>query len=248
MITAVRVELLKWKRTKIPILVLLSTLIIPLINFITMYSLKGKDYFKPPTWEQLFGKILFQEHVMVFPVVFGCFIGYVFVREFQEKGHVNLFTMPISRITIVTSKMIIVFVVLFFGIILSSGFSILLGKIFVNEPLSMKMMQNFFSVSVQALVMQFMLMPIVVVVGLFSRHYVPTLGTAILFIIANFFGLFFGKNGSIIPTLIPAVFIKKQMFPHPEEVCIPYVWSILLFIFLFSLILISIILKRKEFY
>lgn len=239
----IRLELMKWKRSKILLASLLTPAIGPFVATLSTYQ-KLKGDAGTATWKAFFGVALQVNLSLIFPIVFGALAAYVFVQEYQDRTIINLFTLPQSRVKILFAKLSTIFLTLLSIILMSIFFSFILGNFIVPEKLTQNIVLSMSSLSLVTGVMATLFVPFFAYIGIRTKHYIPPLIGATMFTFLNFASLVSETYGPLVPTAIPVFYLLKSIgwfFGH-----IPFVWSMLFPIFIFSLVFTALEYIKQE--
>lgn len=242
MISTIRLEMMKWRRSRLLVFALIGMLIGPVVGVVSsMQSMnQGHGYL---AWSAFFALSLQVNHMMLLPLVFGALASYVFVQEYQGGAIINLYTLPVSRAKILFAKFATVFLYTMLLTAVSGLLTFAIGAFATKNALTMHTFWEYFGLSMEAGVLLFLLVPVPVLIGIWTKHFVPPLVVSGLFILLNFISLIAGKVGPMIPTAIPTFMVLKHISWTTLE--IPFVWSMLLPIFLvFTLLSLLVVIRR----
>lgn len=235
-----KLELLKWKRSKVLISAAAATFIGPFVAALS--SVQKLESSNPDvSWESYFGVALQVDLSLIYPIVFGALAAYVFVQEYQDRTIINLFTLPVTRTQIAWAKMITIYVTLLTLVITSTVLTFVGGVVFVPAPLTLDIVIKFTNLSLVTSIMALMFIPIFIYIGIKTRHFIPPLVGATGFTFLNFASLVSETYGPLIPTAIP-VFYLLQGIGWGANVHIPFTWSMLI-----PILVISTYITLKEY-
>lgn len=226
-------EIMKWKRSKILCGGVVTTLIGPFVAAVSVYA-KSHNAGPAPDWSSFFAVTLQVNLSLLFPILFGALTAYTFVQEYQDRTIIHLFTLPESRTRILIAKMITVLGTLLAIIIVGLLFTFMAGKLTLNVPLSFPDLVRFASLSIITGIMVLCFIPIFAYLGIKTHHFIPPLVGATGFTLLNFAALVSPTYGPFVPTSIPVFYLLNAVGWRSS---IPYVWSMLLPVFLVSLLL-----------
>ena len=99
MLTFIKIEFLKLKRSKIFLLSLIGAVLPPLLMFIAVTSFDEGHSF-----EMLFANVNMYMSAMFAVLIFAIIISYLFGREYNEHTLKTILTIPVSRGKFLLSK------------------------------------------------------------------------------------------------------------------------------------------------
>lgn len=240
MVNAIRLEMLKWKRSKILLSAFIAVLIAPAITLIST-SLKANNLGIQAKWVDIIALSMQVNHLFVFPLTFSALAAFIFVQEYQTGAIINLYTLPVSRKIIILAKTVTLFVTLALLTFLSHALVILTGNVFLDNPWAAFV--QYFPLAIKVGFMQFLLMPIFICIGIWTRHFVPPLITAGVFIMIDFISLAMPSIGPLLFPAIPYYVIIEGIGWYPTGIrSMPFTWELLVpafFIFLIAALVIS---------
>lgn len=243
MIKLIRLEMLKWKRSRILWVSLLAAALGPLSAWLSAL-MKANSMHVAVTWNDLFSLALQVNHLMVLPILFGALAAYVFVQEYQGGAFANLYTLPVSRIAVALSKLATIFVLLM-GLNLVSFLLTAFAGLAIVGTVSGDVFIRFLDLAVSTGLMSFMLVPIPILIGIRTRHYIPPVVAASCFILLNFVAIAVPDIlGPRVPTAIPyyVILYRVGYFDTPPAIT----WSLLVPVFLLFLALSFITVVRHD--
>lgn len=233
MFKIVSLEFMKWKRSKILIAALLTTLIGPFVAAVSAYA-KSHNSNLAVGWEDFFGVALQVNLSLLFPILFGALTGYVFVQEYQDRTIINLFTLPESRARMLFAKIITVLGTIFALIVACTLFTFIGGKIMLTVPLTVETLIKYSYLSIITGIMVLCFIPVFAYIGMRTRHFIPPLVGATGFTLLNFAALVSPTYGPLVPTSIPVFYLLNAI---GWRASIPFVWSMLIPVFAASMLL-----------
>ncbi|ABZ84217.1 hypothetical protein HM1_1647 [Heliomicrobium modesticaldum Ice1] len=210
MILSIRLEMTKWKRSRMVWMTFLGSVVAPFFALISsLQTMSQTQQFK--SWDELFAVAFQINHLLFYPFIFGAVASYVFVQEYQGGAIINLFTLPVSRARIIVSKIITVFLFVMLLSLVSTAVTFLFGWKFTSTPLDWNLFIRNFQLAMETTLMQFMLVPIIICIGLWTKHFVPPLVGAGLFVVLNFVSFVSSSVGPFIPTAIPTFVVLQHV-------------------------------------
>ncbi len=86
MVTAIRLEMLKWKRSRILLSAFIAVLTAPAITLIST-SLKADNLGVQAKWVDIIALNMQINHLFVFPLTFSALAAFIFVQEYQTATY-----------------------------------------------------------------------------------------------------------------------------------------------------------------
>ncbi|WP_368488413.1 ABC transporter permease [Clostridium sp. BJN0013] len=224
-------ELLKLKKTYIiPIVFIcgtLMTIFMFLARLITEHDMPFEKY--AYNIEQI-------NFLMLYTVVFSTIAAYIFSREFTDITANILYTYPISRLRIFISKLITLYIIIFFTYAIET-ISIPLSYYFLNGifPQGSLVMKDI-KANTYSLFFQFLLMPIPVLVGNISKNLIVPSSYGILsFILSNL--LVHNDLGNLKYLPLTSPYLSSAYFYNLKDIKLNYIiiCGILCFILFLSI-------------
>lgn len=245
MITAIRLEFLKWKRSKILVSSFIGTFIAPFITLISS-SLKANNLGVQIQWVDIIALCMQVNHLFIFPLTFSALSAFIFLQEYQTRAIINLYTLPVSRTFITLSKTITLFLTLMMLTLVSYILTILTGMIFLDTN-PWAAFVRYFPLALKTGFMQFLLMPIFICIGIWTQHFVPPLITAGAFIMIDFISLALPSVGPLLFPALPYYVILEDIGWYPTGIRgIPLTWELLVPVFFIFFIAALIISERGD--
>lgn len=175
MVNIVYSELLKLKRAKMFMVSVLGAAAAPIMMFIGFLSMKSKTPDEPITFAVSFYNTNLYVLLLIGPLLYGVITAYLFTREYTEGALVNLLTIPVSRINLIISKMILLFIWIFVLTLVAWGLTLILGLIGQFEDLDAAiLLQSLQEYTVGGSLLFLLATPTIFVTFLF-KNYVPTI-------------------------------------------------------------------------
>lgn len=175
MVNIVYAELLKLKRAKMFMVSLMGAAAAPIMMFIGFLSMKSKTPDAPITFDVSFYNTNLYVLLLIGPLLYGVITAYLFTREYTEGTLENLLTIPISRISLIISKMILLFTWIAVLTLFAWGLTLTLGLIGQFEGLHAAIVvQSLKEYMIGASLLFLLSTPTILVTFLF-KNYVPTI-------------------------------------------------------------------------
>ncbi len=241
MLTVIRLEFMKWKRSKILLSAFIAILIAPFITLLST-SLKINNLGLQAEWVDIIALGMQVNHLFVFPLTFSALAAFIFVQEYQTGAVINLYTLPVNRKSILVAKTVTLLITIMAFILISHVLIILTGTIFLNTS-PWAAFVRYFPLACKTGLMQFSLMPIIICIGIWTRHFVPPLITAGVFIMIAFISIAMPSIGPLLFPALPYYVILQDIDWYPTGIrSISYTWEFLVpafFIFFITSFVIS---------
>jgi len=217
-LSALRVEILKMQRSKVPFFSALGFCIGPLAGGLFMIILKDPEAAKAmglisakaqlmigvADWPAYLGFLL-QVVAAGGMVLFSIVTTWVFGREFSDHTVKELLALPTKRETIVTAKFTVIGVWSVAVTLLIFGISLLVGHIIVLPGWSTELLRSTFLGMLGCAILTLGLIPFVALLASMGRGYMPPFGWMMLTMILAQFVTIMGW-GDRFPWAIPALF------------------------------------------
>ena len=216
--SALWVEFLKGRRSKVPFFTALGFSIVPLIGGLFMIILKDPEAAKSmglisakaqltvgvADWTAFFNLIA-QAVAVGGAILFAIVTAWIFGREFSDRTAKELLALPTSRATIIGAKFIVIAAWTFTLSLFVFGFGLVVGKLVVIPGWSTELMQTAFVDILGSAVLTIILLPFVALVASMGRGYLPAFGWTILTVAMAQIAAVTGW-GDWFPWSIPALF------------------------------------------
>lgn len=241
-ITVVKLELMKWKRSRILISAFVGAFVAPFITLMSTYLKISNQGFQV-TWIDIIALSMQVNHLFVFPLTFSALAAFIFVQEYHTGSVINLYTLPVSRKSIILSKTVTLFIIIMGLNLVSHLLTILTGAVFLDVGRWAAFIY-YLPLALKTGFMQFFLMPIIICIGIWTRHFVPPLIAAGAFIMIDFISLVLPKIGPLMFPALPYYFILKEIGWYENR--IPFTWELLIPAFIIFLVLALLISEHRD--
>ena len=225
-------ELLKMKGSRMFLVSLLGAVVSPLMTFFMLLGYHSDNPDEPLLFINLFNQTHLFITFLVGILLFALIATYLINREFEEGTVKNLLTIPVSRIQLILSKMIILFVWIEVIMIFSYSLLIILGFIGGFQGLNIAMVFTFLKKYLFTGFLLYLLTPIISVITLIFRSYVPSIAFSIFFTVGNLIIIQSSKYVRFYPWGIPLLFTTDNYQP---EYSLSISWFIILAFFIVSI-------------
>lgn len=196
----IRAECMKVIHSKVFLITILASLIMPVMAGFVMFVLKNPEVSRnigllgkeasiqgTPDWPGYFGLLGKMFPFGMFLIIFGFVVSWIFGREYSDRTLKDLLTLPISRFSVVFAKFIATSVWCLFLFIIAFVFAILIGHLINLSGWSIHLMYDAFFIFLTSFSLSLFLTTPAALLSSFSRGYLAPLGFIVLAIIlANF--------------------------------------------------------------
>lgn len=158
-------EMLKLKKSKTIVGILISCMFFPVFWFLITPFNNQKQ-----TWVIYTSNSEDIMFMIIGVIVFILLSSYIFLREYSDNTINSLFTYPVSKISILISKILTIYIII--AVIYFLHFTLVFasGLIVVREPLTKEILLRHFSVYLTSMIFQFSVIPMIVfLVNLFKN-------------------------------------------------------------------------------
>ena len=164
MLTFIKMEFLKLKRSNIFLLSLMGAVLPPLLMFIAVFA-----FDEGSTFDMLFTNVNMYMSALFAIMLFSIMISYLFGREYNEHTLKTMLTIPISRGKFLASKYVMFLVWILILTVVTSLSSLVFGFIAGLEGVTLKLFMDSFAQLLFANVLLFLTFSPFVFLSLFIR-------------------------------------------------------------------------------
>ncbi|WP_019419932.1 ABC transporter permease [Paenibacillus sp. OSY-SE] len=175
MVNLVYTELLKLKRAKMFMVSLIGAAAAPLMVFIGYLDYKAKKPDMPVLFSEAFSQTNLYVLLLIGTLLYGVITAYLFNREYVEDTLKNLLTIPVSKISFIASKLVLLFIWILVLTLVAWGLTFILGLIGQYEGLNAAvLLQSLKQFLIGGSLLFLLSTPTIFVTFLF-KNYVPTI-------------------------------------------------------------------------
>ncbi|HLA08070.1 MAG TPA: ABC transporter permease [Anaerolineales bacterium] len=217
-LSALSTEILKVRRSRVPLFTALGFSIAPMVGGLFMIILKDPEAARSmglistkaqiaagtAEWATLFN-MLAQAVAVGGAIVFSIFTAWVFGREFSDRTAKELLALPTSREAIVGAKFLVVALWSFFLTLLCYCLGILVGNLVVIPGWSGELFRSATLNIFGAGVLTILLLPFVALVASAGRGYLPSFGWMVFTVVLAQIAVITGW-GDWFPWAVPPLF------------------------------------------
>ncbi|WP_409343198.1 ABC transporter permease [Paenibacillus sp. MBLB4367] len=175
MVSLVYTELLKLKRAKMFLVSVVGAAAAPIMMFIGFLNMRKDKPETPITFELSFYNTNLYVLLLIGTLLYGIITAYLFNREYAEDTLKNLLTIPVSRISLLISKWIMLFLWIVVLTLVAWGLTLLLGLIGRFEGLDASVITGSLKQYIVGAAFIFLLSTPTVFITLLFKNYVPTI-------------------------------------------------------------------------
>ncbi len=170
MLTFIKMEFLKLKRSNIFLLSLMGAVLPPLLMFIAVFA-----FDEGSTFDMLFTNVNMYMSALFAIMLFSIMISYLFGREYNEHTLKTMLTIPISRGKFLASKYVMFLVWILILTVVTSLSALVFGFIAGLEGFTLKLFMDSFAQLLFANVLLFLTFSPFVFLSLFITNMVPAM-------------------------------------------------------------------------
>ena len=165
MISIIYSEFMKFKRTRILIILFFSGICLPMF---LMFGCKANGIFVD--WEFYTTLIELIMFMVLSIVIFAMLTSHLFAREFSEKTSSVLYTYPFSRVKIFFCKFFVLILMMCFVYIIQYGLMFLTGLLLKHDKLTVYILLKHVKIYGFSLMLQIAIMPVFIILALITRN------------------------------------------------------------------------------
>lgn len=229
MLTFIKMEFLKLKRSKIFLLSIIGAILPPLLMFIAVTS-----FDEGQTFEALFTNVNMYMSAMFAVMIFAIIISYLFGREYNEHTLKTMLTIPVSRSKFLLSKYVMFLVWIVILTIVTSISTLIFGFIAGLDGFSLSLSAKCFAQLLYANVLLFLTFSPFVFISLFITNMVPAMVGGAALALVNL--MVYGQNWApFVPWVCPYLIASGEIAQYGVSITVSY--AIILATFLIGLVI-----------
>ena len=238
MLTFIRMEFLKLKRSNIFLLSLIGAILPPLLMFIAVSAFGEGN-----TFEMLFTNVNMYMSALFAVLIFAIIISYLFGREYNEHTLKTMLTIPVSRGKFLLSKYVMFLVWIVILTVVTSISTLLFGFMAGLEGFSVKLFIDSFSQLLFANVLLFLTFSPFVFISLFITNMVPAMVGGAALTLVNL--MVYGQNWApFVPWVCPYLIASGEIAEYSTSITVSY--AIILATFAIGLVISYIYFTRTD--
>ncbi|WP_028559731.1 ABC transporter permease [Paenibacillus pinihumi] len=175
MVDLLYTELLKLKRAKMFLVSIIGAAAAPLMIFIGYLDRKAKVPDEPVQFADAFTETNLYVVLLIGTLLYGVITAYLFHREYAEDTLKNLLTIPVPRIRLMVSKLLLLFLWMLMLTLFSWSLVLLLGLLAGYEGLSIGVVTDSIQQFLIGGALLFLMTTPTMFVTLLFKNYVPTI-------------------------------------------------------------------------
>ena len=213
MLNLLYTELLKLKRSNMFLVSIIGTAVAPFMCFISYLMKKKERPDIPLKFDMFFSDTNLYIVLLIGVLLYGVITAYIFNREYVENTLKNLLTIPVSRISLVMSKLILLFIWIMILTTTAWVLTLIFGLIGQFEDFSTTILIKSFKEYVAGGSLLFLLSTPTIFVTLLFKDYVPAIVFTIAVTMVNVL-IYNSKYSAVYPW--SAVNVVASNVFHPE--------------------------------
>ena len=227
MLTFIKMEFLKLKRSNIFLLSLMGAVLPPLLMFIAVFA-----FDEGSTFDMLFTNVNMYMSALFAIMLFSIMISYLFGREYNEHTLKTMLTIPISRGKFLASKYVMFLVWILILTVVTSLSSLVFGFIAGLEGFTLKLFIDSFAQLLFANVLLFLTFSPFVFISLLITNMVPAMVGGAGLTLVNM--LIYGQNWApYVPWVCPYLIASGEIAEYATSPTVSY--GVILVTFLIGL-------------
>lgn len=173
-------EFLKLKRSSMFLISLLGSAVAPFVVVIATFI------HEPATpFQDLFYNVNLYTVLIIGVPLYGVVTTYLFNREYTENTLKNLLTIPVSRVSFIISKTLLLFLWIMMLSIIAWGLTLFLGMLTQFDGLSSSLLLDSLKQFSTGGILLFILSTPIILVTLVTKNYVPTIIFTVVITLIN---------------------------------------------------------------
>ena len=238
MLTFIKMEFLKLKRSNIFLLSLMGAVLPPLLMFIAVFA-----FDEGTTFDMLFTNVNMYMSALFAVMLFAIMISYLFGREYNEHTLKTMLTIPISRGKFLASKYVMFLVWILILTAVTSLSSLVFGFIAGLEGFTLKLFIDSFAQLLFANVLLFLTFSPFVFISLFITNMVPAMVGGAGLTLVNM--LIYGQTWApYVPWVCPYLIASGEIAEYSTSITVSY--GVILATFVIGLIISYIYFTRTD--
>ena len=238
MLTFIKMEFLKLKRSNIFLLSLMGAVLPPLLMFIAVFA-----FDEGSTFDMLFTNVNMYMSALFAIMLFSIMISYLFGREYNEHTLKTMMTIPISRGKFLISKYVMFLVWILILTVVTSLSSLVFGFIAGLEGFTLKLFMDSFAQLLFANVLLFLTFSPFVFISLVVTNMVPAMVGGAGLSLVNL--MVYGQNWApFVPWVCPYLIASGEIAEYSTSIVVSY--GIILATFLIGLAISHIYFTRTD--
>lgn len=195
MVNVVRTEFRKLKGSNILWICLAGCFILPVMSLFV-----GKNITRPDGWVEYCTQSMWMSIFLLWPCIFGLMGTYIFTRERIENTYKNLFIIPVGRVSLALSKLLVLLSVIL-GITFLS-YILNLAGIFIGVELSFyEFLQGLVTYLLAGLLTFIAMLPVMFIVLMSKKGFLVSVCVTFIYAFLSFIGIWSPMLSSVLPII-----------------------------------------------
>ncbi|WP_405267236.1 ABC transporter permease [Methanobrevibacter sp.] len=238
MLTFIKMEFLKLKRSNIFLLSLMGAILPPLLMFIAVFA-----FDEGTTFDMLFSNVNMYMSALFAVMLFAIMISYLFGREYNEHTLKTMLTIPISRGKFLASKYVMFLVWILILTVVTSLSALVFGFIAGLEGFTIKLFIDSFAQLLFANVLLFLTFSPFVFISLFITNMVPAMVGGAGLTLVNM--LIYGQTWApYVPWVCPYLIASGEIAEYTTSITVSY--GVIMATFVIGLVISYIYFTRTD--
>jgi bacitracin transport system permease protein len=179
-------EFLKLKRSKMQLISTVGASVVPfMVVFASYIQMKTENPSPIIKFHELFSNANLYTILVVGVPLYGVVAAYIFNREYMDDTLKNLLTIPVSRVNLILSKLLLLFMWIFILTLVSWALTLILGVLLQFQGLSQSLISESLLQFLIGGILLFVLSTPIVLITVVLKNYVPTIIFTILVTLIN---------------------------------------------------------------
>ena len=238
MLTFIKMEFLKLKRSKIFLLSILMAALPSVLMFIATFAFDETQSF-----DALFSTVNMYMSALFAILLFSIIISYLFGREYNEHTLKTMLTVPISRGKFLISKYVMFLIWILILTVVTSISTLAFGFVAGLSGFSLQLFINSFAELLFANILLFLTFSPFVFISLFITNMVPAMVGGAGLTLVNL--LVYGQNWApFVPWVCPYLIASGEIAEYTTSITVSY--GIILATFVIGLVISYIYFTKKD--
>ena len=238
MLTFIKMEFLKLKRSNIFLLSLMGAILPPFLMFVAVFA-----FDEGHTFELLFSNVNMYMSALFAVLLFAIMISYLFGREYNEHTLKTMLTIPVSRGKFLASKYVMFLVWILILTVVTSLSTVIFGFIAGLEGFSIKLFIDSFGQLLFANILLFLTFSPFVFLSLFITNMVPAMVGGAGLTLVNM--LIYGQTWApYVPWVCPYLIASGEIAEYSAGITVSY--GIILATFVIGLVISYIYFTKTD--
>jgi len=181
----VKAELLKLKRSNMFLVSIIGAAVAPFMCFIADIAKRNERPDIPVNFGEFFSETNFYVLMLIGVMLYGVITAYLFNREYVENTLKNILTIPVSKTSLIISKVILLFIWIMWLTIAAWALTLVFGLIGNFEDLTTVVLMKALKEYLIGGTLLFLLSTPTILITLLFKDYVPTIVFTIAITMVN---------------------------------------------------------------